>query len=81
MSRISDQPHDNHLLAVLPEAEWASCIGPHVVQVDYACFRGRSSMRSGDRFDHVYFPKSTASRFAAVRDGRRRVRRDCDCRQ
>ncbi|CAE6838611.1 hypothetical protein R70006_07000 [Paraburkholderia domus] len=54
MSSIN-QPHDNHLLAVLPEAEWAR-IGPHVVQVDMPL--GQVVYESGDRLDHVYFPST-----------------------
>jgi CRP-like cAMP-binding protein len=54
MSSIN-QPHDNHLLAVLPEAEWVR-IGPHVVQVDMPL--GQVVYESGDRLDHVYFPST-----------------------
>lgn len=54
MSSIN-QPHDNHLFAVLPEAEWAR-IGPHVVQVDMPL--GQVVYESGDRLDHVYLPST-----------------------
>ena len=54
MSSIN-QPRDNHLLAVLPEAEWAR-IGPHVVQVDMPL--GEVVYESGDRLDHVYLPST-----------------------
>ena len=43
----------NHLLSVLPEAEWAR-IGPHLVQVDLPL--GQVIYESGDRLDYVYFP-------------------------
>ena len=49
------QPHDNHLLAVLPESEWAR-IGPHVVPVEMVL--GQVVYESGDRLDHVYFPST-----------------------
>ncbi|WP_019936744.1 Crp/Fnr family transcriptional regulator [Bordetella sp. FB-8] len=45
----------NHLLAVLPEAEWAR-IGPHLLQVDLPL--GQVIYESGDRLDHVYFPST-----------------------
>ena len=54
MSSIN-QPHDNHLLAVLPEAECAR-IGPHVVQAEMPL--GKVVYESGDRLDHVYFPST-----------------------
>lgn len=51
----TNQPHDNHLLAVLPEAEWER-IGPHMVEVDMPL--GRVVYESGDRLHHVYFPST-----------------------
>ena len=52
MSNVS-HPKDNHLLSVLPDAEWAR-IGPHLVPVDMPL--GQVVYESGDRLDHVYFP-------------------------
>ena len=54
MSNVS-HPKDNHLLSVLPEAEWAR-IGPHLVPVDMPL--GQVVYESGDRLDHVYFPST-----------------------
>jgi CRP-like cAMP-binding protein len=49
------QPQDNHLLAVLPEAEWAR-IGSHLVQLEMPL--GQVVYESGDRLEHVYFPST-----------------------
>lgn len=43
----------NHLLAALPEAEWAR-MAPHLVPVDMPL--GQVVYESGDRLHHVYFP-------------------------
>ncbi|PXW28598.1 Crp/Fnr family transcriptional regulator [Paraburkholderia caballeronis] len=43
----------NHLLAVLPEAEWIR-ISPHLVLVDMPL--GQVIYESGRRLNHVYFP-------------------------
>jgi CRP-like cAMP-binding protein len=52
---MSDERHqnENHLLAVLPDAEWARLV-PHVVLVDMPL--GHVVYESGDRLNHVYFP-------------------------
>jgi CRP-like cAMP-binding protein len=49
----SHHPKENHLLSVLPEAEWKR-IEPHLVPVDMPL--GEVVYESGDRLDHVYFP-------------------------
>ncbi len=46
-------PRQNHLLSVLPEAEWLR-IEPHLVPVEMPL--GQVVYESGDRLDHVYFP-------------------------
>ena len=43
----------NHLLSVLPEAEWAR-VAPHLVLVDMPL--GQVVYEPGDRLHHVYFP-------------------------
>jgi CRP-like cAMP-binding protein len=52
---MADKHHrsENHLLAALPEAEWAR-VAPHVVKVDMPL--GQVVYESGDRLHHVYFP-------------------------
>ncbi|KAA1012613.1 Crp/Fnr family transcriptional regulator [Paraburkholderia panacisoli] len=52
---MSDERHqnENHLLAVLPDAEWARLV-PHLVLVDMPL--GHVVYESGDRLNHVYFP-------------------------
>ncbi|MFL9909784.1 Crp/Fnr family transcriptional regulator [Paraburkholderia sp. RL17-337-BIB-A] len=47
------QPKDNHLLSVLPKAEWER-IAPHLVELDMPL--GEVVYESGDRLDYVYFP-------------------------
>jgi CRP-like cAMP-binding protein len=47
------QPKDNHLLSVLPKAEWER-IAPHLLALDMPL--GEVVYESGDRLDHVYFP-------------------------
>lgn len=47
------QPNDNHLLSVLPKAEWER-IAPHLVALDMPL--GEIVYESGDRLDYVYFP-------------------------
>src|SRR5579859_6509001 len=47
------QPKDNHLLSVLPKAEWER-IAPHLIALDMPL--GEVVYESGDRLDHVYFP-------------------------
>ncbi|MFL9898073.1 Crp/Fnr family transcriptional regulator [Paraburkholderia fungorum] len=47
------QPKDNHLLSVLPKAEWER-IAPHLVELDMPL--GEVVYESGDRLDFVYFP-------------------------
>ncbi|MFL9990645.1 transcriptional regulator, Crp/Fnr family [Burkholderia sp. GAS332] len=49
----SHHPKENHLLSVLPEAEWKR-IEPHLIPVDMPL--GQVVYESGDRLDHVYFP-------------------------
>ncbi|NRO98690.1 helix-turn-helix domain-containing protein [Paraburkholderia sp. NMBU_R16] len=51
----ANQSLGNHLLSVLPEAEWAR-IGPHMVEVDMPL--GQVVYESGDRLHHVYFPST-----------------------
>jgi CRP-like cAMP-binding protein len=46
-------PKQNHLLSVLPDAEWLR-IEPHLVPVEMPL--GQVVYESGDRLDHVYFP-------------------------
>jgi len=61
------QPKDNHLLAVLPTAEWDR-IGPHLALVDMPL--GHVVYESGDRLDHVYFPTtSIVSLLYVMEDG------------
>jgi CRP-like cAMP-binding protein len=52
MSNLHDPKH-NHLLSVLPAADWAR-IAPHLVPVDMTL--GQVVYESGSRLDHVYFP-------------------------
>jgi CRP-like cAMP-binding protein len=49
------QPKDNHLLAMLPEAEWER-LAPHLVPVDMPL--GQVVYESGDAVPHVYFPST-----------------------
>jgi len=49
------QPKDNHLLAMLPEAEWER-MAPHLVPVDMPL--GQVVYESGDAVHHVYFPST-----------------------
>jgi CRP-like cAMP-binding protein len=49
------QPKDNHLLAMLPEAEWER-MAPHLVAVDMPL--GQVVYESGDPIHHVYFPST-----------------------
>ena len=51
----ANQSLGNHLLSVLPEAEWER-IGPHIVEVDMPL--GQVVYESGDRLHHVYFPST-----------------------
>ena len=51
----ANQSLGNHLLSVLPEAEWER-IGPHMVEVDMPL--GQVVYESGDRLHHVYFPST-----------------------
>jgi CRP-like cAMP-binding protein len=55
---MSDEHHrnQNHLLAVLPEAEWAR-VAPHLAFVDLPL--GQVVYESGDRLQHVYFPTTS----------------------
>ncbi len=50
-----DHRTGNHLLAVLPEAEWAR-LEPQLVPVEMSL--GKVVYESGDRLDHVYFPST-----------------------
>ncbi|WP_341318538.1 Crp/Fnr family transcriptional regulator [Paraburkholderia sp. IMGN_8] len=60
-------PNGNHLLAVLPEAEWAR-LSPHLVLVDMPL--GQAVYESGDRLDHIYFPTtSIVSLLYVMEDG------------
>jgi CRP-like cAMP-binding protein len=49
----SHHPKENHLLSVLPEAEWKR-VEPHLTPVEMPL--GQVVYESGDRLDHVYFP-------------------------
>lgn len=51
-----ENPKANHLLAVLPEAEWAR-LTPQLVPVDLPL--GQVIYESGDRLEHVYFPTTS----------------------
>jgi CRP-like cAMP-binding protein len=51
-----DHRNRNHLLAVLPEAEWAR-IAPHIVPVNLSL--GQVLYESGGRLNHVYFPATS----------------------
>ncbi|MEZ0600949.1 Crp/Fnr family transcriptional regulator [Paraburkholderia sp. IW21] len=51
-----DYRSGNHLLAVLPEAEWAR-IALHLVPVDMSL--GQVIYEPGARLDHVYFPATS----------------------
>ncbi|MFM0415953.1 Crp/Fnr family transcriptional regulator [Paraburkholderia aromaticivorans] len=55
---MADEHHrsENHLLAALPEAEWAR-VAPHVLKVDMPL--GEVVYESGDRLHHVYFPTTS----------------------
>ncbi len=60
-------PKENHLLSVLPEAEWIR-LSPHLVGVDLQL--GEVLYESGDRLDHVYFPTtSIVSLLYVMEDG------------
>jgi CRP-like cAMP-binding protein len=62
-----DHAKRNHLLSVLPEAEWAR-LSPHLVRVDMPL--GQVVYESGDRLDHVYFPTtSIVSLLYVMEDG------------
>lgn len=50
-----DNRNGNHLLAVLPHAEWAR-LSPFLVPVNLAL--GQVVYESGDRLDHVYLPST-----------------------
>ncbi|PLZ03760.1 Crp/Fnr family transcriptional regulator [Burkholderia sp. WAC0059] len=57
----------NHLLSVLPEAEWIR-ISPHLVLVDMPL--GQVVYESGDLLNHVYFPTtSIVSLLYVMEDG------------
>jgi CRP-like cAMP-binding protein len=49
------RPPENHLLAVLSDADWAR-VEPHLALIDMPL--GQVVYESGDRLDHVYFPTS-----------------------
>jgi CRP-like cAMP-binding protein len=49
-------PPENHLLAVLSDADWAR-LEPHLALIDMPL--GQVVYESGDRLDHVYFPTSS----------------------
>jgi CRP-like cAMP-binding protein len=62
-----DHRNGNHLLAVLPQAEWA-CFAPHLVPVDMPL--GQVIYESGDRLEHVYFrATSIVSLLYVMEDG------------
>ncbi|EIF33961.1 cAMP-binding protein [Burkholderia sp. Ch1-1] len=62
-----DHRSSNHLLAVLPQAEWTR-LAPHLVPVDLAL--GQVVYESGDRLDHVYFPSTAiVSLLYVMKDG------------
>lgn len=70
-------PKRNHLLSVLPEAEWARLF-PHLVSIDMPL--GQVVYESGDRLNHVYFPTTAiVSLLYVMEDGF--FRRDCDRRE
>jgi len=54
--QTKEDPRANHLLAVLPEVEWAR-LAPQLVLVDLPL--GTVIYESGDRLDHVYFPTTS----------------------
>ncbi|MHA7682951.1 Crp/Fnr family transcriptional regulator [Cupriavidus sp. PET2-C1] len=54
--QTQDDARANHLLAVLPEEEWAR-LAPQLVLVDLPL--GQVIYESGDRLNHVYFPTTT----------------------
>jgi CRP-like cAMP-binding protein len=67
--QMLDERHriGNHLLTVLPEAEWGR-VAPHLVPVDMPL--GQVVYESGDRLDHVYFPTtSIVSLLYVMEDG------------
>jgi CRP-like cAMP-binding protein len=57
--------NENHLLAVLSEAEWAR-LSPHLTLVDMPL--GQAVYESGDRLDHVYFPTTSIVSLLYVMD-------------
>src|SRR6204780_4859074 len=60
-------PKQNHLLSVLPDAEWLR-IEPHLVPVEMPL--GQVVYESGDRLDHVYFPTTAiVSLLSVMEDG------------
>jgi len=60
-------PRGNHLLAALPQAEWAR-VSARLVLVDMPL--GRVVYESGDRLSHVYFPTtSIVSLLYVMEDG------------
>jgi CRP-like cAMP-binding protein len=60
-------PKVNHLLSVLPEAEWTR-LSSHLVRVDMPL--GQVVYESGDHLDHVYFPTtSIVSLLYVMEDG------------
>jgi len=61
------RPHENHLLSVLPEAEWVR-LSPHLVAVDMPV--GQVVYESGDLLHFVYFPTtSIVSLLYVMEDG------------
>jgi CRP-like cAMP-binding protein len=65
---LNEHPRNgNHLLAVLPEAEWMR-VCPHLVSVDMSL--GQVMYESGDRLAYVYFPTtSIVSLLYVMEDG------------
>jgi len=62
-----EHPRENHLLAVLPEAERVR-LTPHLVPVEMPL--GQVVYESGDRLNHVYFPTtSIVSLLYVMEDG------------
>lgn len=60
-------PRENHLLAALPDAEWARVVA-HLVPVDMPL--GQVVYESGDRLRHIYFPTtSIVSLLYVMEDG------------
>src|SRR5471032_350167 len=61
------RPHENHLLSVLPEAEWAR-LSPHLMAVDMPL--GQVVYESGELLQFVYFPTtSIVSLLYVMEDG------------